>query len=327
MAEGGRHIYETEDDGARPLGPFVDPIVTASGERRASVKFAALQTLWINTGTLCNLACKTCYIESSPTNDALVYPSLDEIAPFLHEAKEMGAREIGFTGGEPFLNPHAPDLIETALDLGFDVLVLTNAMRPMTRPHVAERLLTAKARHGDRLVLRVSLDGSNARDHDAERGDGAFQAALDGLKWLTAQGFRTAIAGRLLTDEDEAATRDGFARLFAREGLPFDAASAADLVVFPQMDANAATPEITDACWRILGKRPEDVMCASSRMVVKRKGAAAPSVLACTLIADDPAFELGATLEDATRAPVPLNHPHCSRFCVLGGASCSGGDG
>ena len=36
-----------------------------------------------------------------------------------------------------------------------------------------------------------------------------------------------------------------------------------------------------------------------------------------------PAFELGATLAEA-RGPVPLNHPHCARFCVLGGGACSG---
>jgi hypothetical protein len=57
-------------------------------------------------------------------------------------------------------------------------------------------------------------------------------------------------------------------------------------------------------------------------MVVKRKGAAQPTVLSCTLIPYDPAFEMGATLAEAARA-VPLNHPHCAKFCVLGGASCS----
>jgi len=56
--------------------------------------------------------------------------------------------------------------------------------------------------------------------------------------------------------------------------------------------------------------------------VVRRKDAEAASVVACTLIPYAPAFELGATLAAATR-PVSLNHPHCARFCVLGGASCS----
>ncbi len=46
---------------------FQDPLVTASGERRAQVALKSLDTLWFNTGTLCNLTCRHCYIESSPT--------------------------------------------------------------------------------------------------------------------------------------------------------------------------------------------------------------------------------------------------------------------
>jgi hypothetical protein len=63
-------------------------------------------------------------------------------------------------------------------------------------------------------------------------------------------------------------------------------------------------------------------MCATSRMVVKRKGAAAPTVAACTLLPYAEAFDLGPTIAGSL-SPVKLNHPHCSRFCVLGGASCS----
>ena len=56
-------------------------------------------------------------------------------------------------------------------------------------------------------------------------------------------------------------------------------------------------PEITEACWGILGKSPDDVMCANSRMVVKFKGAAAPTVIACTLLPYDPRFDLGRALQ------------------------------
>jgi hypothetical protein len=94
-------------------------------------------------------------------------------------------------------------------------------------------------------------------------------------------------------------------------------------VLFPEMDESADVPEISEACWSILGKAPSEVMCASARMVAKRRGAARPVVLACTLIAYDPAFEMGETLAEASGA-VALNHPHCAKFCVLGGASCSG---
>ena len=95
------------------------------------------------------------------------------------------------------------------------------------------------------------------------------------------------------------------------------------LILFPEMDAGADTPEITESCWSILGKSKRDLMCATSRMAVKRKGADRPAIVACTLLPYDPAFELGATLREAS-GEVALNHPHCATFCVLGGASCSG---
>jgi hypothetical protein len=132
------------------------------------------------------------------------------------------------------------------------------------------------------------------------------------------------VAGRRFTDEPEDALREGFARLFAELGVPIDAGDSVALTLFPEMDARIDVPEITEACWGILHKSPRDVMCASSRMVVKRHGAVAPAVVACTLLPYEPAFELGTSLRDAA-GDVKLNHPHCAKFCVLGGAACSRG--
>jgi uncharacterized Fe-S cluster-containing radical SAM superfamily protein len=308
---------------ATPLAPekFRDAQVTARGEVRASVAPGALRTLWINTGTLCNITCVNCYIESSPRNDALVYPTAAEMAPFIAEAAAMGAGEVGFTGGEPFLNPHLPAMLDHVLGSGLRALVLTNAMKPLRRHAAALRRLLAQ--YGAALTLRVSLDHHDAALHDLERGEGSFEQALEGLVWLAGEGFAVHVAGRAgFGAEDAAAMRAGFAALFAARGIPIDAADPVALMLFPEMDAGRDVPEITTACWGILDKHPEDMMCASSRMVVKRKGADAPAVVACTLLPYDPQFELGATLAEAAR-PVALNHPHCATFCVLGGAACA----
>ena len=271
--------------------------------------------MWFNTGTLCNLACRGCYIESSPTNDALAYLTLADLTQYLDEIARDGlpVREIGFTGGEPFMNRDFPAMIALAQRRGFAVLVLTNAMRPMRRFEAQVRALPR-----ERLTFRVSLDHFTACAHDAERGEGSFVIAIDGIQWLAREGFALAIAGRQLAGESAAVARAGYAALFAGLGL-----ARPPLVLFPEMDAAADVPEITTACWGIQGVDPDNLMCASSRMVVRRRGAAAPAVLACTLLAYDGRFELGATLAQAAQ-PVALNHPHCARFCVLGGASCSG---
>ena len=301
---------------------FRHPAVTAKGEPRAVVPPAGLDTLWFNTGTLCNLACATCYIESSPRNDALVYISEAEVRAYLDEIALLGlpTREIGLTGGEPFMNREIIPILRLALERGFAVLVLTNAMRPMRRWE--DQLLELRDRYADKLTFRVSLDHYTQGAHEAERGPGTWAKALDGLEWLAANGFSLAIAGRQLPGEDLHAAREGYARLFAAHDLPVDAADPARLVLFPEMDASADVPEISEGCWSILGKTPDSVMCASSRMVVKRRGEPAPRVAACTLLPYDPGFDMGATLGEALR-PVALNHPHCARFCVLGGASCS----
>ncbi|MEM9047906.1 MAG: radical SAM protein [Pseudomonadota bacterium] len=308
---------------ARPA-PFSHPSITAKGEPRARVGLSGLRTLWFNTGTLCNIACVNCYIFSSPSNDALVYLTTEEVVTFLREIAEtdLPTEEIGFTGGEPFMNPQIIGMIEASLSAGHRVLVLTNAMRPMMRPRIQEGLVDLAARFGDRLTLRISLDHHAAAKHDALRGDGAFAVALKGMRWLRDRGIAMAVAGRTVWEETEAEARAGFAQLFRQEGFAIDADNPGTCILFPEMDDTAQVPEITTACWGILGKRPDEVMCASSRMVVRRRGADRPVVLACTLLAYDTAFELGETLAEAHR-PVPLNHPHCARFCVLGGASCS----
>jgi hypothetical protein len=212
------------------------------------------------------------------------------------------------------MNRDAIAMIRSALARGFEVLVLTNAMRPMRRFEEQLKMLPR-----ERLTMRVSLDHHTQAVHEAERGPVTWAKALDGLRWLFENSFRVAVAGRRLGGESEGEARAAYGRLFADLGI----AAEGGVVLFPAMDEAADVPEISEACWGILGVAPGAMMCASSRMVVKRKGADHPVVVACTLIPYDSRFELGETLTQA-EDKVMLNHPHCARFCVLGGASCSG---
>jgi uncharacterized Fe-S cluster-containing radical SAM superfamily protein len=301
---------------------FKDAFVTAKGEERAHVALRSLETLWFNTGTLCNLTCQNCYIESSPRNDRLVYLSAAEVRAYLDEIERDGhaTKLIGFTGGEPFMNRELPAMLEDVLSRGLKAMVLTNAMKPMHKMKSA--LLGLLARHGDDLTIRVSVDHYEKALHETERGARSWQPTIDGLVWLAQSGFAVHVAGRHFSDETDEQVRAGYARLFAGLGVSIDAASPVSLVLFPEMDARVDVPEITTACWGILKKSPDSVMCASARMVVKRKGATQPAVVACTLLPYDPRFELGNTLAESVGA-VRLNHPHCAKFCVLGGAACS----
>lgn len=303
---------------------FSDPFVTAKGETRAEVTYGRTKTLWFNTGTLCNIECVNCYIESSPTNDRLVYLTMADVLPYLDELDEAGETgiEIGFTGGEPFMAPQMLAILQVVLERGHSVLMLTNAMQPMMRPRVQEGLLALREQFGARLTMRVSLDHYQASYHDEERGAGSFDLAIKGLRWLSENAFTLALAGRTVWGEEDAVSRAGYSDLIAKEALRVDPDNPSELVLFPEMRPDEDPPEITTACWGILDKDPNELMCASQRMVVKRKGAASASVVACTLLPYDEQFELGQTLAEA-RQSVRLNHSYCASFCVLGGGSCS----
>ena len=298
---------------------FKDPITTADGSTRAFIEAKKIKTLWFNTGTLCNIECKNCYIESSPKNDRLVYITFEEVKLFIDEAidKNLGTKEIGFTGGEPFMNKDVLKMIEYSLSKNFKVLVLSNAMKPMLNRK--EDLL--KINHQD-LTIRVSIDHYQKEKHEEIRGKNTFNVMMEGLKWLNQNNFNYALATRLLWGEQEDQLRDNFNLFIDKYNLKLDAKSKEQLVTFAEMDEKVDTPEITTACWNLLGKNPDDIMCSSSRMVVKKKTSPKPSVIACTLLPYDDEFDLGQNLTDSLKK-IYLNHKHCSKFCVLGGSSCS----
>ena len=156
---------------------------------------------------------------------------------------------------------------------------------------------------------------------------------MEGIDWLAEHRFSIALAGRTCWGESERETRAGYAGLIRSRSWPIAAEQQDALVLFPEMNAKEEVPEISDACWGILDVSPSEMMCASSRMVAKRRGDSRPVVLPCTLLTDLPRFGMGSTLAEAASAngdlfdhgAVKLCHPHCARFCVLGGGSCSAG--
>lgn len=301
---------------------FQNYLKTANGDDRAFIDLEKLETLWINTGTLCNIECLNCYIESSPRNDRLVYITHEEVCTYLDEIKSenMNTKEIGVTGGEPFMNRDIIKIMTECLERGFNLIVLTNAMRPMMR--FESQLIGLKNEYNNQLTMRVSVDHFKPELHEEERGKNTWKPMLKGLQWLSDNGFTIDIAGRTRWGEKEDELREGFDSFFKEHGINLDAYDNKTLVLFPEMDETAEVPEITTKCWGILDINPSDIMCANSRMVIKRKGTKKPSVIACTLLPYEKEFEFASTIKESTQR-VYLNHHHCAKFCVLGGGACS----
>lgn len=296
--------------------------ITGKGESRAYVDLIKLETLWFNTGTRCNLQCENCYIESSPTNNELLFITRKEVESYLNEIVELDldTKNISFTGGEPFINKEMLPILKLCLERNYQVLILTNAYRAIDR--YFDDLTELNQNYPGKFSLRVSLDHYTAEIHDKERGSGTFTRTLNTIKKLTDLGLDISIAGRSLAHESRVQALAGYQNLLDEYDIDLDVSTGENIVIFPEMSSSKDVPEITTACWDILNVHPDQQMCSSERMVVKRKGSNEPVVLPCTLIAYDEQFELGKTLKESFQR-VYLNHPYCAQFCVLGGASCS----
>jgi len=305
---------------------FENEFFTATGQARAKVSFKGLSVLWFNTGSLCNLSCNSCFMESGPTNDRLSFLNLQDIGPFLDEAQEaaddqvsVGDFLVGLTGGEPFLNPSIIAIVSHILERGFKVLVLTNATRVLDKHR--RDLLNLNQQYGDKLSLRVSLDHHDKAIHDEERGAGNFDLTMGELKWLKTERFTVSVGARLFGSEDEALYRENFDKVFKDQGIDLSS-SKVDLHLFTEMDAAKESVEVSQSCWQLLKKSPADQMCSHQRMIIKEKNSSTAKVVACTLLPYEEAFELGGSLKEAQK-DVYLNHSYCAQFCVLGGSSCA----
>ncbi|WP_211257558.1 hypothetical protein [Muricoccus aerilatus] len=99
-------------------------------------------------------------------------------------------------------------MLSEPLGRGLRALVLTYAMRPMSRH--AKALAALNAAHSGRLTLCVSLDHHTPVLHNRERGAGTFAVTIRALEWLARHSFRINVAGRGASGrEPEAAMPEG----------------------------------------------------------------------------------------------------------------------
>ena len=348
--------------GSTSFGRYQDLETCEDGSQRAHQPFQGWAELWIFTGTRCNLTCTECYTESSPHNDSFRFITVEQTERFLKEARVLGIPKICYTGGEPFYNPHFPDILNLTLEMGFQCLLLTNLTRPyeirgkaLTHRHlVAERPLQIRASldHPDPLIhegldldpatisrYRVSSSSNGHREYWFEtgfnRGRGNFKRTLKNLLDLFSAGGAISVAGRGPRDVggglfqayiDE--TEPSFRALFESSGLPGDI----PLRLFPdigtRLDHNV--PEITEHHCRTLIPETvfEGLMCNQTRMVAipstwEGQPNYDPLVFPCTIVPDNSAMALGNTLRESMERDTYLADPRCYRFCISGGASCS----
>jgi len=84
----------------------------------------SLETVQINIGLTCDLACRHCHVESSPhRTEQMTWATMEAVMAL---AAGCGARTIDITGGAPEMNPHFRRFVTRVCEGGFDVKVRTN---------------------------------------------------------------------------------------------------------------------------------------------------------------------------------------------------------
>lgn len=290
---------------------------TPPGDTRGYIDSDRLRELWIHTGTACNLACDFCLEGSKPGDTRLGLVRLEDVRPCIEEALELGVEQFSFTGGEPFLAKDIVRILRLAA-AHRPCLVLTNGTEALQR-RIDE--LAPLRSSPNPLSFRISLDHYEAETHDLGRGEGNFAKALIGLKMLHDRGFPVSVARHIRPGEDKAATEAAFAALFRAHDLPQDM----PLVAFPDFFLPGSMPEVpfvtTDCMTRYHSENSrKEFMCAFSRMMVKQHGEM--RTYACTLVDDDPDYDLGASLTDSMAERISLKHHRCYS-CFAYGSSCS----
>ena len=151
-----------------------------------------LDTLQLNLGYLCNLACVHCHVGAGPNRTELMDRATMDLA--LEVARRHGASTLDLTGGSPEMNPHFCWLVEQASNTGITVMDRLNPtiMEEPGYDWVAAFL----ARHGVEVV--ASLPCYSRENVDAQRGNGVFDASIAALQSLNALGYGHAGSGLAL---------------------------------------------------------------------------------------------------------------------------------
>jgi MoaA/NifB/PqqE/SkfB family radical SAM enzyme len=280
------------------------------------VSLSHLDELWFQvTGTHCNLTCRHCFISCSPHNHSFGYLDFDDVRRALEESVALGVKEYYFTGGEPFLHPDLPAMLELTLRYG-PATVLTNAT--VLHDDWLARLARAEAASPYSLELRVSIDGADAASNDAVRGERSFERALAGVERLLAHGFLPIVTVvRTRDDQDEAELFRAFVALLRAQGcdrprvkvLPTLRLGAEVERQRGYLDEERVTPEMMD------GYDQGRLLCSHARLVTDR------GVWVCPILLDAPDARLGDTLTEAQR-PFALRY-HACWTCYQHGALCA----
>lgn len=279
------------------------------------VPMLAMDTLWFQiSGTVCNIACTHCFISCSPRNHSHEMMRLDEVLPYLSEARELGVKEYYFTGGEPFMNRDMLPILRATLRQG-PASVLTNGM--LLKPELCRELRQLFDESEYSLDLRISLDGFDRETHDAIRGKGVWDKVLVGFRNLAEVGLNPVIT---VTEAAEGVgSSEGRVRfLDLIRSFGFAKPRLKVLALF-RIGAEETRSHAYEDWERISAEvmAPGDaevLQCSTSRMVTSK------GVYVCPILIETEEARMSGTISESL-IPFPLKYGAC-HTCWVSGVSC-----
>jgi len=160
---------------------------TADALRGAIDSGRVSDRLWLYSNYHCNLRCRYCLTESAPGVPRRLLAGEDMVES-ARQARALGFRSLGVTGGEPFLLPDLPELL-ASLAAVLPVLVLTNATLFTDR-----RLARMRPLAGLPVTLQISLDSAEPDRNDEFRAPHNFAKVVAAVPRLVAMGIPVRIA-------------------------------------------------------------------------------------------------------------------------------------
>lgn len=143
----------------------------------------SIDTVQVNIGLRCNLACHHCHVESSPARtEEMSWATMRSV---LAAARRAGAGTLDITGGAPEMHPHFRPFVQAARDAGLKVIVRTN-LTVLLEPGYDD-LPAFFRRHGIRLV--ASLPCYLESNVDTQRGRGVYGGSVEAIRRLNAEGY------------------------------------------------------------------------------------------------------------------------------------------
>ena len=282
-------------------------------EEAAELPLASLDTVWVQlTGTLCNIACRHCFITCGPKEDRVRMMTRAEVRRTLDECRRLGVREVYYTGGEPMLHPEFFPVLEDSLAIA-PTSFLTNGI--LVDEPAARRLRALHDASRYSLDVRVSLDGVSAQENDPVRGRGTFDDIVRGLGHLGRAGLAPVVTVVEHAEGMAASARRAAFLDFLRDlGLVRPRVKFLPLLHIGREVRRTRGYADEEVVRDLDPAAAATLQCGTSRLVT------ADGVWTCPLLLDEADARVGATLE-AARGPIRLRWAAC-HTCVAEGLSC-----